>query len=163
ARFLETLESRFGIGCIHPQVLEGGRKGFLLKISDGDRSHFWTIETQVQVDRRYRDVPVKRVDFLISPVGRLISVGGLRVKPLIVEMDGLETHARTVADDLITRLLLIRSGHVRVWTLGWHDLDGGKEAPLVNPIAQSKLGPDFPGVLARVLSSTGTTELAHPI
>jgi DEAD/DEAH box helicase domain-containing protein len=157
ARFLETLEVRFGAGCIKPQVLEGGRKGFLLTIGEGGRGHFWTIETQVQIDRRYRDVPMKRVDFLISPVG------AARAKPIVVEMDGLETHAETVADDLATRLLLIRSGHVRVWTLGWHDLGAGQEDQIPNPIAEARLGASFPGLLARVLSSTNRLDLTGAI
>jgi DEAD/DEAH box helicase domain-containing protein len=134
ARFLETLAKWRGPDCIRPQILEGGRKGFLLKVEGDEGGHFWTVETQVQIDRRFRDVPVKRVDFLISPVG------GLRAKPIVVEMDGLETHASTVAEDLKTRLLLIRSGHVRVWTMGWHDLDSGQEHHVSNPISVARLG-----------------------
>ena len=157
ARFLEMLENRFGTGCLRPQVLEGGRKGFLLKIGDGERGHFWTIETQVQIDRRFRDVPVKRVDFMLSPVG------GLRAKPIVVEMDGLKAHADTVSDDLKTRLLLIRSGHVRVWTLSWHDLDAAGDAMFPNPLAEARLGPDFSGLLARVLLTARRADLAGPI
>jgi DEAD/DEAH box helicase domain-containing protein len=154
ARFLETLESRFGNDCLRPQVLEGGRKGFLLKVCRGDREHYWVIETQVQIDRRFRDVPTKRVDFLISPIG------GLRAKPIVIEMDGLKTHAPTIADDLTTRLLLVRSGHVNVWTLGWHDLDAATAAHVPNPIAEDRFGPAFPGLLARVLTNLERPELS---
>jgi DEAD/DEAH box helicase domain-containing protein len=157
ARFLEKLEAVFGTGCLRPQVLEGGRKGFLLRIGDGERSRFWTIETQVQINRRFRDVPVKRVDFMLSPVGRT------RAKPIVVEMDGLKTHATTVADDLTTRLLLIRSGHVRVWTLGWHDLDSDRESTIPNPIAETRLGPAFSGLIAKVLSTAGRADLVEVI
>jgi DEAD/DEAH box helicase domain-containing protein len=157
ARFLEKLEAVFGVGCLRPQVLEGGGKGFLLKIGDGERPHFWTIETQVQINRRFRDLPVKRVDFMLSPVGRT------RAKPIIVEMDGLKTHAETVADDLTTRLLLIRSGRARVWTLGWHDLDSDRESAVPNPIAETRPGPAFPGLLATVLLTTGRADLVEEI
>ena len=157
ARFLEKLEAVFGTGCLRPQVLEGGRKGFLLKIGDGERSHFWTIETQVQINRRFRDLPMKRVDFMLSPVGRTPA------KPIVVEMDGLKTHAETVADDLTTRLLLIRSGHMRVWTLGWHDLDAERESEVPNPLAEARLGPAFAGLIAKVLSTTGRADLVEGI
>jgi len=153
-RFLETLEDRFGAGCIKPQVLEGGRKGFLLKVVEGQQTHFWSIETQVQIDRRFRDVPKKRVDFLLSPIG------DLKAKPIVVEMDGLKYHAGTVAEDLITRVLLMRSGHVRVWTLGWHDLDPGLDTLVPNPIAETRLGATHAGIMASVLAKPAMTDLA---
>jgi DEAD/DEAH box helicase domain-containing protein len=153
-RFMETMEASFGEGCIRPQVLEGGRKGFLLKINEGTRPHFWSIETQVQIDKRFRDVPKKRIDFLISPIG------GLKAKPIVVEMDGLKYHADTVAEDLETRLLLIRSGFVRVWTLGWHDLEKDMNANVPNPIGEERLGAGHAGLMARLLSSPEMEDLA---
>ena len=153
-RFMEALEAEFGEGCIRPQVLEGGRKGFLLKVTQDARSHFWSIETQVNIEKRFRDVPKKRIDFLISPEG------GLKAKPIVVEMDGLKYHAETVTDDLTTRLLLIRSGHVRVWTLGWHDLDSTHQDQVSNPISETRLGNSHAGLMAKVLSSPTMEDLA---
>jgi DEAD/DEAH box helicase domain-containing protein len=156
-RFLETLVARFGQGCITPQILEGGRKGFLLKITEGQRTHFWNIETQIQIDKRFRDVPKKRVDFLFTPVG------GLKAKPIVVEMDGLKYHADTVAKDLETRLLLIRSGYVRAWTLGWHDLETNASGHGPNPLAEERLGAAHAGVMARLLASPAMSDLQSDI
>ena len=156
-RFMTALEARFGNGCIKPQVLEGGRKGFLLKTTEGELSKFWTIETQVQIDKRFQGVPKKRVDFLISPTG------GAKAKPIVVEMDGLKYHAATVAEDLTTRLLMMRSGHVRVWTLGWHDLDIKLDTSIPNPISEKRLGPQHAGIMARLLLSPEVSDLADTI
>ena len=133
--------------------LKGGERAFLLRIKEGERTYFWSIETQVQIDKRFRDVPKKRVDFLISPVG------GFKAKPIVVEMDGLKYHADTVADDLTTRLLLIRSGHVRVWTLGWHDLEKDRSAQVPNPVAEERLGAVHAGLMAKLLSNPAMAEL----
>ena len=156
-RFMAALEARFGEGCIKPQVLAGGRKGFLLKTTEGDRSQFWTIETQVQIDKRFRGMPTKRVDFLLSPTG------GMKAKPIVVEMDGLKYHAETVAEDLTTRLLMMRSGHVRVWTLGWHDLEVKSDARIPNPLSETRLGPQHTGIMAKLLSDPRMSDLAGGI
>ncbi|MEP3431174.1 MAG: DEAD/DEAH box helicase [Roseibium sp.] len=145
-RFLEFLEKRFGAGSIQPKVLEGGRKGFQLRVQRDTKTHFWTIETQVQIDKRYRDVPTKRVDFVLKPVG------SRDAKPIIVELDGLQYHADTVAEDLATRILLIRSGHVRVWTLGWNDLGDQHDSNIPTPLSEARLGPQHAGVMAKVLA-----------
>jgi len=156
-RFMRALEARFGEGCITPQVLEGGRKGFLLKTTERERSQFWTIETQVQIDKRFRGMPTKRVDFLISPTA------GMKAKPIVVEMDGLKYHAETVAEDLTTRLLMIRSGHVRVWTLGWHDLGINLDTSIPNPISEKRLGPQHTGIMAKLLLSPEMSDLRDTI
>ncbi|MCA1412671.1 DEAD/DEAH box helicase [Bradyrhizobium sp. NBAIM20] len=156
SRFIQKLVERFGEGCVKPHVLEGGRKGHVLKISEGDRSHFWNIETQVQIDRRFRDVPRKRVDFLFSPIG------GSNARPIVVEMDGLKYHADTVVEDLTTRLLLMRSGHTRVWTLGWQDLEEGAAAP-PNPFTEARLGAAHAGILANVLARPEMADLQTEI
>jgi len=156
-RFMKTLEARFGEGCIKPQILEGGRKGFLLKTTDGARTQFWTIETQVQIDKRFRGMPTKRIDFLISPTG------GTKAKPIVVEMDGLKYHAETVADDLTDRLLMMRSGQVRVWTLGWHDLDATSDAAIPNPVSETRLGTKHSGIMAKLLALPIMSDLAEGI
>src|SRR5690606_27545703 len=101
----------YGDGALTPQVLPGGRRGFVLRAGRSDAPRLWTIEPQVQIDARFRSLPRKRVDFLLTPVGR--SSG----RPIVIEMDGIEYHAGTVAQDLLDRMLMIRSGQVRVWTL----------------------------------------------
>jgi DEAD/DEAH box helicase domain-containing protein len=74
----------YGDGALTPQVLPGGRRGFVLRAGVADAPRLWTIEPQVQIDARFRDMPHKRVDFLLTPVGR---EGGL---PVVVETDGLD-------------------------------------------------------------------------
>jgi DEAD/DEAH box helicase domain-containing protein len=151
SRFIQKLVQRFGEGSVKPHVLEGGRKGHVLSACGDENSHLWNFETQVQIDRRFRDVPRKRVDFLFTPVG------GSAAKPIVVEMDGLKYHAASVVEDLTTRLLLMRSGHARVWTLGWHDLEDGSTPP--NPFAEARLGPQHAGILANVLARPEMADL----
>ena len=109
--------SLYGDGALTPQVLAGGRRGFVLRTGHQDAPRLWTIEPQVQIDARFRGPARKRIDFLLTPVGRAGS------RPLVIEMDGLEYHAGTVAQDLLDRMTMIRSGQVesgpspgRTWT-----------------------------------------------
>lgn len=67
-------------------------------------------------------------------------------------MDGIEYHAETVTQDLLDRMLMIRSGQVRVWTLSWRDLDPEDRAYL-NPLAEPALSPAKIGPLGRVLAA----------
>lgn len=144
-RLLQALSTLYGEGALTPQVLSGGRRGFVLRAGRPDAPRLWTIEPQVQIDAKYRGLPRKRVDFLVTPVGR---GGGL---PVVIEMDGIEYHAATVARDLLDRILMIRSGKVRVWTLSWRDLDPEDRA-LVNPLLEAGLGAEKIGALAAVLA-----------
>jgi DEAD/DEAH box helicase domain-containing protein len=145
-RFMEVLHNRFGPASLTAQVLEGGRKGFLLNTVPDGKGRLWTIETQVQVDKRFQGLPKKRVDFLLTPIG---SAGE---KPIVVEMDGLSYHSKTVDQDLIDRMIMIRSGKVRVWTLGWQDLEDGGTTTVPNPLSSKSLGNQHQGLLGRALS-----------
>nr|WP_155523132.1 hypothetical protein [Tabrizicola thermarum] len=107
-RLLRPLSGFYADGALIPQVLPGGRRGFVLRAGRPDAPRLWTIEPQVQIDARFRGLPCKHVDFLLTPVGRS---SGL---PIVIEMDGIEYHAGTVAQDLLGRMLMIRSGQVRV-------------------------------------------------
>jgi DEAD/DEAH box helicase domain-containing protein len=144
-RLLGALSRLYGDGALTPQVLPGGRRGFVLRAGRSDAPRLWTIEPQVQIDARFRGLPRKRVDFLLTPVGRS---GGL---PVVIEMDGIEYHASTVAQDLLDRMLMIRSGQVRVWTLSWRDLDPEDKAYL-NPLSETALGAQMTGPLGRALA-----------
>lgn len=145
-RLLGSLSALYGEGALTPQVLPGGRRGFVLRAGQTNAPRLWTIEPQVQIDARFRGLPRKRVDFLLTPVGR---AGGL---PVVVEMDGIEYHASTVAQDLLDRMLMIRSGKVRVWTLSWRDLDK-EDKGYLNPLSEVALGMQMTGPLGRVLAS----------
>ena len=144
-RLLRSLSNLYGDGALTPQVLPGGRRGFVLRAGRADATRLWTIEPQVQIDARFRGLPRKRVDFLLTPVGRS---GGL---PVVIEMDGIEYHAGTVAQDLLDRVLMIRSGQVRVWTMSWRDLDPDDKGYL-NPLSETALGTQMTGPLGRALA-----------
>ena len=145
-RLLRSLADHYGDEALTPQVLPGGRRGFVLRAGTQDAPRLWTIEPQVQIDARFKGLPRKRVDFLLTPIGRSGAV------PLVLEMDGLEYHADTVAQDLLDRMLMIRSGKIRVWTLSWRDLDP-KDRGYLNPLAEPDLGPEKVGRLGRVLAA----------
>lgn len=147
-RLLNSLADRYGNDALTPQVLSGGRRGFVLRAGPKDRPRLWTIEPQVQIDARFKNLPRKRIDFLFTPAGQ---AGAL---PVVLEMDGLEYHADTVAQDLLDRIEMIRSGQVRVWTLAWADLDAQNRAYL-NPLAEPALSVEKVGRLARVCTFPG--------
>lgn len=144
-RFLRALIDAYGDGALTPQVLAGGRRGFVLRAGRHDAPRLWTIEPQVHVDARFRGLPRKRVDFLLTPIGRADA------RPIVIEMDGIEYHARTVDRDLIDRMTMIRSGAVQVWTLAWKDLDATSSTPR-NPLHEVALGAQMSGRLGRVLA-----------
>ena len=145
-RLLRALSGLYGDSALTPQVLPGGRRGFVLRAGRSDAPRLWTIEPQVQIDARFRGLPRKRVDFLVTPTGRS---GGL---PIVIEMDGIEYHAHTVAQDLLDRMLMIRSGQVRVWTMSWRDLDP-EDSGYLNPLSETALGTQMTGPLGRALAS----------
>lgn len=147
-RLLNALANRYGEDALTPQVLSGGRRGFVLRAGPKDRPRLWTIEPQVQIDARFKGLPRKRVDFLLTPTGQTGAV------PVVLEMDGLEYHADTVAQDLLDRILMIRSGQVRVWTLAWADLDAENRSYL-NPLSEPALSGEKVGRLARVCAFPG--------
>ncbi len=146
-RFLRALTDAYGEGSLTPQVIAGGRRGFVLKAGRPDAPRLWSIEPQVHVDKRFRGLPAKRVDFLVSPIGQA------GVKPVVIEMDGVEYHAGTVDRDLLDRMTMIRSGAVRVWTLAWKDLDAIASPPR-NPLHEAALDAGKIGRLAQVLART---------
>ncbi len=147
-RLLNALANRYGEDALTPQVLSGGRRGFVLRAGPKDRPRLWTIEPQVQIDARFKGLPRKRVDFLLTSTGQTGAV------PVVLEMDGLEYHADTVAQDLLDRILMIRSGQVRVWTLAWADLDAENRSYL-NPLSEPALSGEKVGRLARVCAFPG--------
>ena len=155
-RLLDTLAKNYGDEALVPQVLPGGRRGFILRAGAKDAPRLWTIEPQVQIDERFKGLPKKRIDFLLTPVGQS---GGV---PLVLEMDGLEYHANTVAQDLLDRIDMIRSGQVRAWTLSWRDTDPEDRA-YINPLAEPGLDPEKVGRLGKVLAFPGFSEHADPV
>ena len=155
-RLLNTLRRLYGTESLTPQALPGGRRGFVLRAGRKDAPCLWTIEPQVQIDARFKGLPQKRVDFLFTPVGQT------GTSPLALEMDGLEYHADTVAQDLLDRMSVIRSGQVRVWTLSWRDLDS-EDKGYLNPLAEPALSHEKAGRLAKVLDAPALSTLAGQV
>lgn len=152
ALFLDALEEEFGKGSLTPMLFEGARRGFQLNVqSKSGQQLFWSIEPQVQINRRFLNMPERRVDFLISPIG------SDEARPIVVEMDGLAFHKDTIAEDLLTRLQMIRSGHVRVWTLGWRDLEQGRASHFPNPFSKRRLGEGHADTLNRIVDRLDLT------
>jgi DEAD/DEAH box helicase domain-containing protein len=144
ARFLESLRERFGAAALKPAILDTGRRGFQLTLPSPRGPVHWSVEPQVNIERRFPDMPTKRVDFLLTP-------RGLRdVKPIVVELDGWEFHAGSVADDMETRLRMIRSKRVEVWSLNWADFESDPQIKAANPFADMRLGPEAEGALANL-------------
>jgi DEAD/DEAH box helicase domain-containing protein len=121
-RFLDLLRTTFagddGADPFQKQVLKDARTAWQLTVRDDKGLDiFWNLETQVQIDKRFPGLPMKRVDFLLTPQE------ATGAKPIVLELDGWEHHASTIEQDLSDRLRMIRSGEVRVWTLTWDDLE----------------------------------------
>jgi DEAD/DEAH box helicase domain-containing protein len=124
--FLNRLASMPG-WTLTPKVVGDGTRGFVL--STGDKSPMWTIEPQVQIKNRFKHMPQKVVDFLMTPLDTKVS------KPIVIETDGIRYHAASITKDILDRLQMIRSDEVYVWSLGWHDLQTNSEKPFSNPLS----------------------------
>ena len=142
--FLGALKTAFGDSSLTPKVVGDGTRGFVL--STGAGNPIWTIEPQVQLKNRFKKMPQKVVDFLMTPIDRSVS------KPIVIETDGIKYHADSVTKDILDRMEMIRSGEVMVWSLAWHDLQPKSKKPFSNPLAPEAMKPESVGSLGRVLS-----------
>ena len=68
----------------------------------------WAIEPKVQIKNRFKNMPTKVVDFLITPIDVNVA------KPIVIETDGIRYHVLT--KDIQDRVEMIRSGEVSVWS-----------------------------------------------
>ena len=146
--FLGSLKNTFGDNSLTPQVVGDGTRGFVL--STGEGNPIWTIEPQVQIKNRFKNMPQKVVDFLMTPIDSSVS------KPIVIETDGIKYHAESVTKDILDRLEMIRSGKVMVWSLSWHDLQFKANKPFRNPLLSEALTAESLGSLGRVLSHFNT-------
>jgi DEAD/DEAH box helicase domain-containing protein len=142
--FLSALKNAFGEGSLIPKVVGDGTRGFVL--STGTGNPIWTIEPQVQIKNRFKNMPQKVVDFLMTPIDSSVS------KPIVIETDGIRYHADSVTKDILDRMEMIRSGEVMVWSLAWYDLQPKSNKPFSNPLASVTLKPESVGSLGRVLA-----------
>lgn len=132
-RFIEALAN--SSGCTMERKEVNGKDGFELTIrragvdAQTRASLRWSIEPQVDLGEREGLAVACRPDFLF----RCLSARDGDTRPIAVFVDGFEYHADIQADDTAKRYAILRSGHYRVWTLGWRDLpaeDEHREAEL---------------------------------
>ena len=142
--FLGALKKAFGDNSLTPKVVGDGSRGFVL--STGEDNPIWTIEPQVQLKNRFKKMPHKVVDFLMTPIDHSAS------KPIVIETDGIKYHADSVTKDILDRMEMIRSEEVTVWSLTWYDLQPKSTKPFSNPLASEAMKPESIGSLGRVLS-----------
>lgn len=143
--FLNRLASMPG-WTLTPKVVGDGTRGFVL--STGEKSPMWTIEPQVQIKNRFKHMPQKIVDFLMTPLDSKVS------KPIVIETDGIRYHAESITKDIHDRLDMIRSGEVQVWSFAWHDLQQDSKKPLSNPLSAAAFNPQTQANIGRVLAHT---------
>lgn len=117
-RFLDALSKLYGGNeALKPQVLSGGRRGFVLRAGTSEAPRHWTIEPQVNIDIRYPGLPQKRVDFLLTPIGRRDA------RPIAITIDQSDDQARSAGKDVLDCIEMIRSGALYVWSLSCGDLE----------------------------------------
>lgn len=145
-RFLDALSKLYGGNeALKPQVLPGGRRGFVLRAGTSEAPRLWTIEPQVNIDIRYPGLPQKRVDFLLTPIGRSDA------RPIAITIDQSDHHARSVGKDVLDCIEMIRSGALYVWSLSCRDLELDDPASS-RSFSKIALGPALVERLERVLA-----------
>ena len=119
AMFVERLrQSVRGEGGKLNKIVVGGHPGYFIRLGAGE----WHLEPQVEVHRRFPNMPPTRADFVVWPA---VPISG--VKPIAIYLDGWQWHADRIADDLALRQKLIRSRQLLVWSLSWDDMERNVE------------------------------------
>lgn len=159
-RFLGALSKLYGgYEALKPQVLPDGRRGFVLRAGTCEVPRLWAIEPQVNIDIRYPGLPQKRVDFLLTPMGRADA------RPIAVTIDQSEYHAMSTDKDILDCIEMIRSGALYVFNLPCRELEfeDRVSSPSLSKIAR---GPVLVERLERILAqpqfaphANGSTEL----
>ena len=117
-KFLDAL-ARLQEARLSPKLVRG-KAGYLLSLPGADgRPVAWEIEQQVRVGAADGVAVGTDIDFVLWPA-REQDKG--RCHPIAVYTDGLQYHRSLVADDVVKRTALLRSGRFHVWTLTWDDL-----------------------------------------
>ena len=141
--FLNRLASMPG-WTLTPKVVGDGTRGFVL--STGEKSPMWTIEPQVQIKNRFKNMPQKNVDFLMTPLDSNVS------KPIVIETDGIRYHVDSITKDIHDRLDMIRSGELHVWSFAWHDLQPDSKKSFSNPLSAGAFNSQTQANIGRVLA-----------
>jgi DEAD/DEAH box helicase domain-containing protein len=113
--FIERLRGTVKAGGgVFNKIVIAGKPGYYVKVGSSE----WNVELQCWVDERFAKVPKTRVDLMLWP-----AVPMVESKPIAVYLDGWEFHGHSVAEDLVLRQKLIRSGHMHVWSATWKDVE----------------------------------------
>lgn len=159
-RFLRALSKFYGgYEALKPQVLPDGRRGFVLRAGTCEVPRLWAIEPQVNIGIRYPGLPQKRVDFLLTPIGRTDA------RPIAVTIDQSEYHAMSTDKDIMDCIELIRSGALYVFNLPCRELEF-EERVSSPPLSKIARGSVLVERLERILAqpqfaphANGSTEL----
>ena len=117
-KFIDTLKAT-GRPWKVSNAMVNGKNGYLLTVGrDGDVSHAWKIEPQVDLDNSKGVSVHSKPDFVFWPVKTREDT-----LPIAIFLDGYEFHNDKVAEDTKKRNAIFRSGKFLVWTLYWDDLD----------------------------------------
>jgi DEAD/DEAH box helicase domain-containing protein len=145
-RFLRNMRAKAD-AC--EETIRQGERRWRLRFGERD----WELRAQVSLGPNDGARVATRPDFVLRPVD-----GDPAVLPVAVYCDGFEFHARPgaeqarIADDLLKREGLIRSGSWRVWSLAWKDLDDAE----ADACTVERLCGDFDrGALGRLLERIG--------
>lgn len=93
--------------------LVNNKEGYMLQVGDC----LWEIEPQVTLDQESGVLEPSRADFVLRP-----RRPSQNQKPVAVFTDGFTFHRDRVHDDTLRRAAIARTGHYRVWTLTWKDV-----------------------------------------
>ncbi len=117
--FVDALSGAVGPDGKHVKCMReivNGKPGYSLKIGEFS----WEVEPQVDLGPAQGVSAVCRPDFIIWPVG--LSADDDR-KPIAVFTDGFEYHKGRIADDILKRESINRSGRFHAWSLSYKDVE----------------------------------------
>lgn len=117
--FVDALSGAMGPDGKHAKCMReivNGKPGYSLKIGES----LWEVEPQVDLDPAQGVSAVCRPDFVLWPVG--LEARDAR-RPVAVFTDGFEYHKGRIADDVLKRESINRSGRFRTWSLSYRDIE----------------------------------------
>jgi len=97
------------------------QEGFKLTI--GNKRHYF-ITQQVMLSQSEGVAVDTRADFLIESLDRNVKE---TFKPVVIYTDGFSFHKKSVGDDFLKRMAVVRSGRYRVWNLSYEDVNSAFE------------------------------------
>ena len=117
--FVDALSGAVGPDDKHAKCMReivNGKPGYSLKVGEFS----WEIEPQVDLGPAQGVSAACRPDFVLWPVG--LCADDER-KPIAVFTDGFEYHKGRIADDILKREAINRSGRFRTWSLSYKDVE----------------------------------------